>query len=569
MVENFIIDIRNDFEPPSSILTSSLYRYRYQSWIPSLAHPFIDTTTSAECTHRYLNKWDGEYPYHCMNPVCNNCTIIDASRIALEEERERNTPVDVVQASSSVGKLSQERGIPIGFLIDFTNYYDCWDWTSWDVIRRIIKPATEATRCRFVELPELKRIVGPAHTFISYAQAGKWGDLVAAVSDGGADKTRRVWIDIFAVRQWPCASPDLDFGGTIEHCRSYLIVCSSLKEVRELAAPDMLSRKSSELPLSIRKQIAFLRVWCLFELHKATTVEDMVIILKGGSYQRDIKGSVIFVPDKAMLENLGILIDINQAEATVESDKKRILDGIRSTCGTDHLNNVARRVIIGSAYHTHHDVAIVQCAACGDDEAKRMVLIRLNYCLKVAAGFGFRVLLSELLAHGADVLDKDHEGYTALMRASFGHERCLKMLLAHGADVHAKHDDGSTALIIASTCGHENCVEMLLAHGADLHAKDNDYGVTALGYASIGGHERCVEVLLAHGAHLNAKDNEGRTALIGASISGHERCIDVLLAHGADVQAETDTGMTALEYASAAGHERCLEILLAHGARQL
>jgi hypothetical protein len=66
----------------------------------------------------------------------------------------------------------------------------------------IIKPATEDTRCRAVELPEMESYVGPASTFISYAQAGRWGDLVAAIADGNADLERFVWIDIFAVRQW-------------------------------------------------------------------------------------------------------------------------------------------------------------------------------------------------------------------------------------------------------------------------------------------------------------------------------------------------------------------------------
>ena len=57
--------------------------------------------------------------------------------------------------------------------------------------------------------------IGPAKTFISYAQAGKWGDLIAAIMDGGADLERPVWLDVFGVRQWPSDSPDLDFASTI------------------------------------------------------------------------------------------------------------------------------------------------------------------------------------------------------------------------------------------------------------------------------------------------------------------------------------------------------------------
>jgi hypothetical protein len=39
-------------------------------------------------------------------------------------------------------------------------------------VKKIIKPATEKERCRFIELDEMINNVGNAHTFISYAQAG-------------------------------------------------------------------------------------------------------------------------------------------------------------------------------------------------------------------------------------------------------------------------------------------------------------------------------------------------------------------------------------------------------------
>ena len=85
----------------------------------------------------------------------------------------------------------------------------------------------------------MKDHIGQASTFISYAQAGAWGDLVAALLDGGADLERCVWLDVFAIRQWPSNSPDLDFASTIAHCKSFMVVCSSLKEVEEMDYGDM------------------------------------------------------------------------------------------------------------------------------------------------------------------------------------------------------------------------------------------------------------------------------------------------------------------------------------------
>jgi hypothetical protein len=168
-----------------------------------------------KCTHPYLNKWDGIY-------VCMDCNYRleaqkDKDRINNEETMEKNTPYDVIPEGMSVGKLSQMRGVSIKFLLQFTQKHDCWSWNSWNVIRKIIKPETESKRCRYVELDSMKNNVGPAQTFISYAQAGTWGDLVAAVADE-ADVNRFVWIDVFAIRQWPSSSPDLDFRSTIENC---------------------------------------------------------------------------------------------------------------------------------------------------------------------------------------------------------------------------------------------------------------------------------------------------------------------------------------------------------------
>ena len=127
------------------------------------------------CIHRFLNKWDGVYV--CMECFYRLQVGIDSDRIAKEEELESSTPVDVIPDGATEGKMSQLRGISIEFLWAFTIFYDCWKWNSWDVIKRVIKPATEALRCRYVELPDMISggHMGPAATFISYAQAGTWG----------------------------------------------------------------------------------------------------------------------------------------------------------------------------------------------------------------------------------------------------------------------------------------------------------------------------------------------------------------------------------------------------------
>ena len=140
--------------------------------------------------------WDGVY-------VCMDCfyrlndtedaKAANADRI-LNEDTYCNSIGDVFpedfasrteeEQTDYIGERSASRGVSIGFLLQFTQRFDCWSWSSAEIIRKIIKPATQGTRCRFVELPEMKEFTGPAKTFISYAQAGCWGDLVAAVLDG-------------------------------------------------------------------------------------------------------------------------------------------------------------------------------------------------------------------------------------------------------------------------------------------------------------------------------------------------------------------------------------------------
>jgi hypothetical protein len=47
----------------------------------------------------------------------------NAARIALEQEKEKNTPVDVIEEGQTVGSMSGARGVKIGWLVAFTRHY--------------------------------------------------------------------------------------------------------------------------------------------------------------------------------------------------------------------------------------------------------------------------------------------------------------------------------------------------------------------------------------------------------------------------------------------------------------
>ena len=48
----------------------------------------------------------------------------------------------------------------------------------------------------------------------------------------GADPERRVWVDVFAVRQWPGNAADLCFDLVVQQCTSFVIVCGMLETFR-------------------------------------------------------------------------------------------------------------------------------------------------------------------------------------------------------------------------------------------------------------------------------------------------------------------------------------------------
>ena len=124
---------------------------------------------------------------------------------------------------------SYSRGVTVEWLLLFTQTHNCWDWPTSRVNAEIIKPATVNQRCRYVELDHMKsqQIPGKADIFVSHTWGAKWGTLVAAVVDT-CPPSARIWCDIFAVRQWPGSSYDLDFCGVIERVSGVLIVSEAV-----------------------------------------------------------------------------------------------------------------------------------------------------------------------------------------------------------------------------------------------------------------------------------------------------------------------------------------------------
>ena len=77
--------------------------------------------------------------------------------------------------------------------------------------------------------------------------------------------------------------------------------------------------------------------------------------------------------------------------------------------------------------------------------------------------------------HGAEVDDRDSEGWTPLQMAVWkGHTTVASLLINCGADIEARDNKQCTALHFASLTGeHVDCAKLLLLHGAEVDARDD------------------------------------------------------------------------------------------------
>jgi hypothetical protein len=90
-----------------------------------------------------------------------------------------------------------------------------------------------------------------------------------------------------------------------------------------------------------------------------------------------------------------------------------------------------------------------------------------------------RIEIAEaLIAAGAEINPRENFFMSPLMNAVEDLEM-VKLLIAHGADVNQKNFRGATALMGAAAAGPPSVVKYLIEKGADVNARDKD-GVTAL-----------------------------------------------------------------------------------------
>ena len=311
-------------------------------------------------------------------------------------------------------------GVRVDWLVSFTFAHGCWDWPTWRVVRDVIKPATIERRCRYAQLADVQPYTGPARVFMSHCWGAPWGDLVLSAAHG-AQTDRLVWIDIFAVRQWPGNAADLDFRGVVSKCNAVVVSVSTLPGLTSFGIGDGHAEwLASAEGAAAKKAVAFFRLWCVVELATAVQFGIDVIVkvgvarLQGGARIYDVSGG------EFVLSNLLPMVNVESAECTVGADYAREMKIVRDTVGVSKVNDLAKGVIRGGLAATAMRMAEVDAAVCGDSEALTSIPAnRIVEAIKAAAAGGRMQVLKALASRAPlDMLQRrDLEGFAMFLRS--------------------------------------------------------------------------------------------------------------------------------------------------------
>lgn len=207
--------------------------------------------------------------------------------------------------------------------------------------------------------------------------------------------------------------------------------------------------------------------------------------------------------------------------------------------------------------------------------------------LFAAAESGVAECIRLLLAHGADLHERDARGQTALMHAAS--PAAAEALISAGSDPNARTPRGEDVLstilggasCTAGLCGpgRFDVARVLLAHGAILDQSGTRFENTRLYDAAFRHQADTVSFLLSIGRDAAETDARGQTALHAICWQGEysdpdmnvccEQIIRALVSSGASVDARDSSGNTPLHEATDGdwGNQTAVRVLLELGAQ--
>jgi hypothetical protein len=155
-------------------------------------------------------------------------------------------------------------------------------------------------------------------------------------------------------------------------------------------------------------------------------------------------------------------------------------------------------------------------------------------------GIGDLDAVNALIAMGGNVNEERSGTFSGMLpsgtalhvAASAGRTEICKSLLAAGADVNAKNHEGATPLLVGLSHGSIACVPTLLEHGSDVNTADNRGRTALMLLMNFGPAAPTVQnilyELLDKGADINPHDSEGKSAEDWARYYRHEQFVEQL-----------------------------------------
>ena len=509
--------------------------------------------------------------------------------------------------SDAAAAASHLRGVTIGWLLEFTELHQCWEWTTQEVADRIIKPATARTRCRFADLkiadhaaadlkavrtntPRAPATVGPATVYVSHCWGGSWGALCRALSDEHGQAVR-VWIDVAAVRLWQGNSADQGLHGRIiRRCTSFVVVCSAVEVLRfngvdcigGLTSTQMVARRVDQLEPEVRTSLAFLRSWVLAELLTALDTPGLRggVTVKIGRLAKRPQGGYAYVQEEGMTRALATLVDVEHAQASLPADQEMLRREVfRARAGGAKATNYLLQRLL-SATASGQDRAIdgrgeltkrgyAEEAREGATPTEQLTV----WAVSAVGGGSFgedSEALMRLISRGAQPAAFACDGISPLMAAvELQNVDALELILFHlGSQASAAVNlmsplDGQTALITASSLGNEGIVLILLQNRAD-PVLPNSQETFPLQVAAQLGKPSVVALLLKCRAKVDQRANPRKlTALHAAASANNTEAIQLLLKARAKVDERVQPRkITALHVAAGEGHTETVQLLL-------
>lgn len=191
--------------------------------------------------------------------------------------------------------------------------------------------------------------------------------------------------------------------------------------------------------------------------------------------------------------------------------------------------------------------------------------------LHLALHCGHADMVDVLLSGGADVNEKNNEGFTPIQVAVVKkHSDIVKVLTKNGADIFVKDFRKANLLHLAVKSQSLDLVQTLISFGLNLNARDVE-GSTPLHLAL---HQKIEEIslyLINNSEDLEVSDIDGYTPLHLTAKSAllTEKILSLLLQKVTRIDLRTFNGDTALHCAAMAGNLKAAELLIRNGAAVL